>query len=367
MAALAGLRDGLAALLRIGAADGRTAETRNAFVSAARIGPRQHALVIVDEKGAEIGRLGLAGRGHDIAVDARRGRVALFARRPGYFAVIIDAASLTPLATINPPEGHHFFGHGAFSADGRLLYATENAFTGERPRGVVGIYDASAAFARIGAFETHGMDSHEILLAPDGRTLVVANGGIETHPEFGRQKLDVAQMRPSIVRIDRASGDLVGETRLDAALSRLSTRHMSFDGEGTLWFGCQWEGERGERPPLVGLIDENGEARLIPFPEPVAGIARNYIGSVVASRDGGTMAATSPIGGAVFLFDTKARTFRALHRLRDGCGIASAVGHDFVASAGDGRLMRIEDDRMEPLARPAGLEFDNHMRRITLS
>lgn len=359
------MRDGLAAVLGFETAAG-VAE-RVVFLSSVRIGPRRHALLLVDESGAEIGRMPLAGRGHDIAIDRANGRVAVFARRPGYFAVVVDAASLAPLATLRPPEGHHFFGHGAFSADGRLLYATENVFTGERPRGMVGVYDMAAPFARIGEFETHGMDSHEILLSPDGRTLVVANGGIETHPEFGRQKLDIAEMRPSIVRIDRETGALAGETRLDTALNRLSTRHMAFDGSGALWFGCQWEGERGRRPPLVGRIDADGEALLVPFPDAVAPLARNYIGSVVASRDGSAIAATSPIGGTVFLFDAERKRLHATHTLRDGCGIAGASGHDFVVSAGDGRLMRIADEGLAPLARPAGVEFDNHMRRIELA
>ncbi len=359
------LRDGIAALLGFETAAG-VAE-RMVFLSSVRTGPRQHALLLVGEDGSEMGRMALAGRGHDIAVDEARGRIAVFARRPGYFAVVVDARSLAPIATIRPPEGHHFFGHGAFSADGRLLYATENVFTDERPRGVIGVYDASDGFARIGAFETHGMDSHEILLAPDGRTLVVANGGIETHPEFGRQKLNVAEMRPSIMRIDSATGDLVGETRLGSDLNQLSTRHMAFDGSGALWFGCQWEGEKGRRPPLVGRIDADGAATLIPFPDHVAPLARNYIGSVVASRDGSAIAATSPIGGTVFVFDAERQSLAAAHGLRDGCGIAGSNGDVFLASAGDGRLMSVDATTIAPVGRRSGVEFDNHMRRITIS
>ncbi len=365
MASLAArARDGIAALLGFGSAAG--VSEKLVFLSSVRTGPRQHALLLVDEGGSEIGRMALAGRGHDIAIDEARRRVAVFARRPGYFAVIVDARSLAPLATIRPPAGHHFFGHGAFSADGRLLYATENAFTDDQSRGVIGVYDAAGGFERIGEFETHGMDPHEILLAPDGRTLVVANGGIETHPEFGRQKLNVATMRPSIVRIDSTTGELTGETRLGDELNQLSTRHMAFDGSGALWFGCQWEGEKGRRPPLVGRIDGEGRAMLLPFPDAVAPLARNYIGSVAPSRDGSAIAATSPIGGTVFVFDAERQTLATTHALRDGCGIAGSAGDDFIASTGDGRLLRVEGERMDGIARLGGVEFDNHMRRISL-
>ena len=353
----------LAAILPRPRADGAGLAEGPVFVSSVRIGPRLHAALIMDEAGRELGRIPLEGRGHDIATDPVNRRVVVFARRPGWFALVIDVASLAPLATIRPPDGHHFFGHGVFSADGRLLYATENDFAGG-PRSVVGVYDATAGFARIGEFETGGLDAHEILLAPDGETLVVANGGIETHPDFGRQKLGVATMRPSIVHIDRRHGDRVGEAMLPAALNRLSMRHMSFDGAGRLWFGCQWEGERAVRPALVGHLDRDGEPKLTDFPEPWARLARNYIGSVTASRDGTRIATSSPIGGVVFVFDAATGAPLAARPFRDGCGLASAAGHHFLATSGDGVLLDL-DDGSEPrtLARH-GIHFDNHLKRL---
>jgi len=333
------------------------------FISSVRTGPRQHAALLMDEQGRELGRLPLEGRGHDIAVDPVHRRIVVFARRPGYFALVIDVASRAPLATIRPTEGHHFFGHGVFSGDGRLLYATENDFAGG-PRGVIGIYDASGGFERIGEFETGGLDSHEILLAPDGRTLVVANGGIETHPEYGRQKLNLAEMRPSIVRIDREHGDRIGESVLPATLNRLSMRHMSFDGAGDLWFGCQWEGDRKEKPPLVGRIGRDGEAGLLPFPAEWALLARNYIGSVVASRDGTRIATSSPIGGAVFIWDAANGAPLAAKPFRDGCGLSGSDGHHFLATSGDGILAQLDEaSGPSPIARRAE-HFDNHMRRL---
>ena len=38
----------------------------------------------------------------------------------------------------------------------------------------------------------------------DGRTIAVANGGIATHPDFDRVKLNLATMEPSLVRLDAA-------------------------------------------------------------------------------------------------------------------------------------------------------------------
>ena len=43
-----------------------------------------------------------------------------------------------------------------------------------------------------------------MLLMPDGETFVVANGGIETHPDYGRAELNLETMDPSVAFVDRA-------------------------------------------------------------------------------------------------------------------------------------------------------------------
>src|SRR5262249_28745508 len=149
----------------------------------------------------------LPDRGHDVTFDPVARRSVVFARRPGTFAVVFDHAGKSEPLTITSPERRHFFGHGVFSPDGKLLYATANDVA--NAAGMIGVYGATAALARIGEFPTHGMDPHETILLGDGRTLAIANGGIETHPDFGRQKLNIATMQPSFVFVDRMSGEML--------------------------------------------------------------------------------------------------------------------------------------------------------------
>ena len=92
----------------------------------------------------------LPDRGHDVTYDPVARRSVVFARRPGTFAVVFDHTGAVEPMTITSPPGRHFFGHGVFSPDGRLLYATENDF--ENAAGMIGIYDATGGFARIGEF-----------------------------------------------------------------------------------------------------------------------------------------------------------------------------------------------------------------------
>jgi uncharacterized protein len=61
-----------------------------------------------DDNGDSLFDLPLPARGHGIALDRARGRVAIFARRPGEFAVIVDPVARAPIATITPVDGNFF-------------------------------------------------------------------------------------------------------------------------------------------------------------------------------------------------------------------------------------------------------------------
>ena len=102
---------------------------------------RFSALVFDPETGREVQHVVLPERGHDIALQPRREGLSTrdciaFARQPGNFAVVFDAAnSSRPPLWFTSREDRHFHGHGVFSRDGRLLYTTENDF--EAGRGVI--------------------------------------------------------------------------------------------------------------------------------------------------------------------------------------------------------------------------------------
>src|SRR5690606_41790368 len=96
-----------------------------------------------------------------------------------------------PPTPLQAAQGRHFFGHGVFLPDGQRMVATENHY--EAGYGVLGVYDTSPGgnFRRIGEFETGGIGPHEAVLLNDGRTVCVANGGILTHPDYGKLELNL--------------------------------------------------------------------------------------------------------------------------------------------------------------------------------
>ena len=329
------------------------------FASAVQTANGTYGAVLLGEAGDVIAQVALPDRGHDVTISAQAGRGVVFARQPGTFAVVFDPAGQAAPVTLTSPAGRHFFGHGVFSPDGRLLYATESDF--EAAQGVVGIYDATDGYRRMGEFPTYGTGPHEMLLMPDGVTLVVANGGIETHPDYGRAELNLDTMDPSVVFIDRRDGTLVGQLRLDAGLHQLSIRHMAIDARGRVWFGCQYKGAPSDSPQLVGHASLDGAITLLELPDDTLAGLRNYVGSVAASSDGATIAVSSPEGNLLVAIDAEGRRPVLVDNLRSGCGLA-ADGAGFVASSGLGALVGIAG--ADRAARQFDFQFDNHLLRI---
>lgn len=328
------------------------------YLSACRRSDGTWAVAEFDPDGFVIRTLPLADRGHSFALASDRSRAVAFARSPGTTAIAFSTTGGEPVAFF-APAGRHFYGHGVFVDRDRLLLATENDY--DNARGTIGIYDATGSYERIGEFAC-GVGPHEVVLMPDGRTIAIGVGGIETHPDAGEAKLNLATMMPSLLFLDGATGDVLTEHRLPPALNRLSIRHLAVDARGAVWFGCQYEGAAADQPPLLGragpdrppvMVDEGADVRL--------GL-RNYVGSVAASADGTIIAASSPRGGQVMLVDLSGRVV-GVTALPDGCGLAPR-DDGFVATSGEGAIVAIgTDGRRSDLAN-GRVAFDNHVAVI---
>ncbi|KQT66208.1 MULTISPECIES: DUF1513 domain-containing protein [unclassified Aureimonas] len=336
------------------------ARTDTVYGAACQVAEGRYGCAVFSERGEVLSLVELPDRGHDVTFDPVSGRAVAFARRPRNFAVVFDPASGRTLKTILSAKGRHFFGHGFFSPDGALLYATENEI--ETAEGLIGLYDTADDFRRIGEFRTGGMDPHEALLMPDGETIVVANGGIETDPTFGRQKLNIATMEPSLVFLDRRSGEIREQQRLDAKLHQLSIRHLAIDGRSRVWFGCQYEGNPADAPQLVGFASLGETPRLIELPRPELAALSNYVGSVAASADGARIALSSPVGNRLLVLDAATATVAAHHTLKDGCGLAPSGG-DFLATSGQGDIVMLADDTQLMPSRK--VLWDNHILALS--
>ena len=274
----------------------------------------------------------IPARAHGLSVNPRKPVVVLFARRPGTFAHAIDFARGTLIAAFETPADRHFYGHGAFSPDGKLLYAAENDFANKR--GVIGVYDAEAGFRRRGELEMRGIGPHEVRAAGDGNTLVVGLGGIMTHPDQPRVKLNLPTMKPSLVYLDRRDGKLVSEVRLPASLHQLSIRHLSIGPRGAVAVGMQYQGPTSDLVPLVGIHEPGRPLRTFSGPERIARSMKNYCASVEFDATGSVVAATSPRGDVIAFWEVESGRFLSSASIPGVCGLTAIAGPGrFVATS----------------------------------
>jgi hypothetical protein len=322
-----------------------------------------------DQSGALRFDLPLPARGHGIAVHPHLGQVVQVARRPGHYLLVVDAASGRVLHRVEGREDRVFFGHGAFSGDGHWFFTTENDFG--NGRGVIGVRDVLAGYRQVGELPSHGIGPHELRMLSDGRTLVVANGGILTHPDTGRSKLNLDSMSPSLAYIDSRSGALLEERRLPQELHQNSIRHLGTTHDDRVCFIMQYQGSKREHPPLVGMHRRGGEIRLSEAPADIQRRMRNYCGSACADRSGRWFAVSSPHGGLVTFWDAHNGAYAGHTEVADGCGIAMGErSGEFLLSSGQGAVLRhrVGEDGSRALTRveDLGARWDNHMAVVAL-
>ena len=219
--------------------------------------------------------------------------------------------------------------------------------------------------------EAHAIGPHELILLSDGRTLAVANGGIQTHPATGRKKLNLATMQPSLAYIDAQSGSLLHDHRLPARLHQASIRHIAASLGDQVAVVMQYEGPRNDLVPLVGFHD--GEEEEIELPNPgdaVLRSLRHYCGAAAVDAAGQILAASAPRGGVITFWSMPERRYLSRLALGDGCGIApSGEPGGFLASSGYGKLVHHnalsgETLRLDDPAAPVA--WDNHLLSLTV-
>lgn len=314
----------------------------------------QHWLVGAELRGSEATlryQQRLPGRGHHVAVHESLGCYVAVARRPGNWLVVGTLATGEVQQHIEVPQGRHLYGHGVFSASGDRFYTTESAFEDrDSDNGLLVEWHVEQqggrwSLQRAREFSTQGIGPHELMLMPDGDTLVIANGGMRTHPATEREVLNLDSMQPSLVYLDRHRGQVLEQQFLPAALHQNSMRHLDVNAAGMVVVGLQFQGEPWQSVPLV-LTHRRGEAlRLLEAPPQVQPTLQQYVGSVRFSADGRYLVASCPRGNQLVFWRADDGAFVHAQRARDACGVSPA-DKGFVYSSGVGKLASIDLDTL---------------------
>lgn len=324
-----------------------------AFLSAARRPNGSYALFGLSLSGQQIFEIPLPGRGHAAAAHPSHPLAVGFARRPGTFAFVIDCASGQIKHQLEAPTGRHFYGHGAFSSDGALLFTTENDY--ENADGIIGVWDAQRGFRRIGEFASHGVGPHEMRLMPNGESLVVANGGIETHPDSGRTKLNIPTMQPNLTYLS-LDGVLLDHVEAERSMRKSSIRHLAVREDGLVAAGCQWQGTTTDAQ-LIFTHRRGGKLKGV-LETSLARQLSGYIGSIAFSRDGSSIAATSPRGDQMLLVNVATNEVEVVSQ-EDVCGVASGAS-GLAFTTGKGRFLQTRGKTKAETNR-SNVQWDNHL------
>lgn len=325
------------------------------FLTAAKKPDGTFILCGVDEALAIIFEVPLPGRGHAATAHPVRPEAVAFARRPGRFAIVVNCVTGQADAILDAPTGRHFYGHGAFSMDGRWLFTSENDF--DAAKGVIGVWDASDGYRRVGEMPSGGVGPHEIKRLPGEDILVVANGGIETHPDAGRSKLNIPTMAPNLTYLkDR---EIIEQIELGPEFQKNSIRHLATSSAGDVAFGMQWEGA-GEAPPLVAVHRIGRGTDIVEMPADDHRKMSGYVGSIAFSQDGQRIAATSPRGGVVQVIDAAERALLFSVELEDVGGVSGLLS-DFAVTSGTGVISAVAKAQRSQ----HNLSFDNHLIAVS--
>ncbi len=326
------------------------------YVGAIKLSSGSYAVQSLHGDGSLRWQTPVEARCHGGCFRPRQSQVVIFERRPGWWFHVFDSKSGERLARVKAAVGEHFYGHGVFSPDGRYLYTTASRY--EQGHGIIAVYDALAAYMRVNTLDLGGIGPHELRLHPDGQTLIVALGGIQTHPDYDRIKMNLDTMAPALILMDRSSGEI--RARFSPSQHQLSCRHLDVTPQGHIYAGYQYQGPDYNTPPLIARY-RNGYFDEIEFDAEIQPQLANYIASVAAHPQKDLVAVTAPRGGRVLIFEGATGRLLRNEAIADGAGVGALDGGEFIVTTGQGKLIRMSSDEPARELATLPMHWDNHL------
>ncbi|MBM6550390.1 DUF1513 domain-containing protein [Marinomonas ostreistagni] len=327
----------------------------------------EHFIGAFAANGKMLWSMALPKRAHAPVVHPTHSVVGAVARRPGFYMDFFNPLNGEQVKRIEPTKEHHFYGHAVFTQDGHKLITQENHYPTGQGKIVIRAWPSAEILAE---YDSGGIGPHESVLMNQD-TLVIANGGLKTHPDNDREILNLETMAPNATYLSLSDGRVLQQVNHAPELHKLSVRHLDVNQDGVVALGFQYQGELWENVPLVALSrQDSNEFTYLDMPEPVRMRFKQYCGSVCFDKSGETLAISTPRGGFVAYWDVASGAFLRVDNCRDVCGlVATANTGEFVMTSGTGKqlLSRPRDHQISMLNQLAEVKWDNHLRRIDLA
>ncbi|CCN50499.1 conserved hypothetical protein [Vibrio nigripulchritudo MADA3029] len=340
-----------APFLPFGCASTSSQQKTPALIGCSILGWDKFFATVADINGNPIHQLTLPARGHGVAIHRAGSAAVAFGRRPGTFFQPFDFVSGAAKPIVSSGPNRHFYGHGVYSPDGRLLYATE----GERgtSRGIIGVYDVQNGYQKVEEFTGFGLGPHEVIMLPTG-DLAIGVGGVHTN---GRTPMNLETMSPTLTYLSSA-GKVLEQVSLSD--NKLSIRHLAHNGQGMVFCGQQYRGSPDDYPALLAA-HQMGKPMVEFKAEPEQWARFNhYIASIAATGD--WVLATSPRGNCYGIWQLSTGELLEVESLPDASGVV-VNDNSFKISSGVGRVVSHSLAGVEKKY-SSGIHWDNHWSAI---
>jgi uncharacterized protein len=298
------------------------------------------ALFDLDRGGTKTVRMTFFG--HGFAADPKAPHRGVIFEKKGPGCCEVDLASGTVVRPIATAANRAFYGHGAFSADGQLLFATENRL--DAKDGLIAVRDGRT-LRELGQFPTHGKSPHDCQLIDAGRTLAITNGG-------GRIDDSSAEAAPSVTFVEVHSAKLL--ERLTFETPRINAGHLALNRRRDLvTISAPRDGLPTSDPGGVTVRSRGSAFATMTEPREVVTRMVGETLSLCIDEGSSVVAATNPDGNLVTFWDLESRRYvkhldlpapRGLTRTLDGEYFVLSYGRD------SGILTLVSPATLEPVA-----------------
>jgi hypothetical protein len=256
---------------------------------------------------------------HGVSPHPARPTLAMLFEKHGKGCCEVDLVAARVTRPIATAPGREFYGHGAFSADGAVVYCTEVVLS-DKKRGVIVVRDGKT-YDVVGEFPSYGTSPHDCRLTDGGKTLAITNGGTP----FG----DDASP-PSVTFVDIASERLL--EKLEFETPRINAGHLALTSRRELAVVSAMRD--GLPPDAPGAVSFRAATDLLRTMTEPADIARRMKGeslSVAIHEPSGTVGVTNPEGNIVTFWNMREERFLKHIELEKPRGIALVLGGRYFA------------------------------------
>ena len=274
---------------------------------------------------------------HGIIIDPNNNQRLMLFEKKGLGACEVDLQAGKMTRTLQPKQGCHFYGHGAFSNDGKLLYATETYL--DSHQGTITVRDAKD-LKLLGEFPTHGANPHDCHLFDNGKQMAITNAG----GNFGGNQI------PAVTYVDTSTGQLL--EKIELGHQRINTGHLLLTSKlDLLVVSAPRDGLPKTDPGGVSIRSAGHTMQTMTTPTTITNQMLGESLSVAVHEPTGTVAVTNPDANLITFWNLAKQKLISSMTIEKPRGVALNLDNEnFIFSFGaEANMMLVSTKILKPI------------------